>query len=68
MTTLDDLFNALRRMMQGKTTKAIASASGVDVLAVRKIRRNMNIGTLKMETIYKIFAGLNAMNGEADND
>lgn len=68
MATPTQLFNTLRRMMQGKKTKDIAKASGVDVLAVRKIRNNMNVGSLKMISITKIYAGLKSMNGEADND
>lgn len=55
-------------MMQGKTTKDIAKASGVDVLAVRKVRNNVNTGSLKMSSLCKIYTGLNAMNGVADND
>jgi len=68
MTTPDMLFNTLRRMMQGKTTKQVAKASGVDVLAVRKVRNNVNTGTLKMGTLRKIFEGLKTMRGVADND
>jgi transcriptional regulator with XRE-family HTH domain len=68
MTTPDMLFKALRQAMQGKTTKDIAKASGVDVLAVRKVRNDVNTGSLKIGTLRKLVEGLRAMNGEADND
>lgn len=67
MTTSKDLLTNLRERCQRYATDQIARACGLDKQTVRKVKNNVATGTLKMQSLYKLDAGLNSMEG-IEND